>query len=107
MEELRSRFGLTYIQAREKLDSLKKTAGSSIHELGTEISKLMRLGHPNMHAADREDLAIEKFINVMNNVELKRYLLPLRPTPCGSVSAIRTTFCKPTPRAAELPDWQQ
>ena len=79
LEELRSRYGLTYQQARDRLNNLRRTPNTSIHELGMEITKLVRLGYPNMMAADREDIAMDRFSKVMNNVELKRYLLPMRP----------------------------
>ena len=40
----------------------------------------MKLVYLNMSAADREDMAMDRFAKVMNNVELLRYLIPLRPT---------------------------
>lgn len=78
-EELRSRFGLTYKQARDRLSSLRKVSGVTMHELGMEISRLTKLGYPAMAAPDQEDLALDRFQTVMNNVELRRYLTPLRP----------------------------
>ena len=80
LEELRSRFGITFRQARDKLDLRHKLPSQGIHELGMEISKLVKLAYPNMSAADREDMAMDRFAKVMNNVELSWYLMPLRPT---------------------------
>ena len=80
LEELRSRFGITYRRARDKLDLMRKSSGQGIHELGMEISKLVKLAYPNMSAADREDMAMDRLAKVMNNVELRGYLIPLRPT---------------------------
>ena len=78
-EELRSRFGLNQKQARDRLSTLRRAPGMSIHELGMEISRLTRLGYPNMAVPDQEDLALDRFQAIMNNVELRRYLTPLRP----------------------------
>ena len=66
LEELRSRFGITFRQARDKLELRHKLSSQGIHELGMEISKLVKLAYPNMSAADREDMAMDRFAEVMN-----------------------------------------
>ena len=78
-DNLRSRFGLTTKQARDKLGNLKISANKNIHELGSEILRLVKLSYTNMPDTDQDDLAMDKFTAVMNDTGLKRHVIALRP----------------------------
>ena len=82
-QSLRAQFGLSTRQAREKIRLLQRGPKQSVHELGTEAKKLVRLAYPGLQAREQEDMAIEVFIQALDNKSVKRHFLA---SPADSVS---------------------
>ena len=74
-EMLRIRFGLNSRQARDKLRHLKKTNKQTVHELGMEAQRLTRLAYPDLREQDLEEMALETFVQALDNKSVKRHLL--------------------------------
>lgn len=74
---LRTRFGLTVRQARDRLAGLKREPNQSLHALGVEIQRLVELGYPRMGADDQMTLAVEAFKRAVDHRALNRHLLAL------------------------------
>ena len=72
---LRMRFGLNSRQARDKLRHLKRTTKQSVHELGMEAQRLTRLAYPDLRDQDIEEMALETFVQALDNKSVKRHLL--------------------------------
>ena len=80
---LRAQFGLSVRQARDKIRTLQRGPRQSVHELGTEAKRLVRLAYPGLAQREQEDMAIEVFIQALDSRSLKRHFLA---TPAGSVN---------------------
>lgn len=78
-QELRTRFGLTTKQARDQLRITRKQPGQSLHELGSEISRLLTLAYPALSPADRMEMSMDAFSKAIENVALQRHLLATQP----------------------------
>lgn len=74
-DALKTRFGTSQRQARDKLRTLKRQPRQSIHDLGQEVRRLVRLAHPALADQDRTDLAMDVFVQAIDNRALKRHLL--------------------------------
>jgi len=72
---LRIQFGLNSRQARDRLRHLKKTNKQTVHELGMEAQRLTRLAYPNLQPQDLEEMALETFVQALDNKSVKRHLL--------------------------------
>jgi hypothetical protein len=72
---LRGRFGMTARQARDKLDSARRTMKQDLHEYGAEISKLVNAAYPDMSQEFRTRIATEKFQKGLNHPRLQQHLL--------------------------------
>ena len=72
---LRLRFGLNPRQARDRLRHLKRTAKQSVHELGMEAQRLTRLAYPDLLDQDTEEMALETFVQALDNKSVRRHLL--------------------------------
>ena len=53
---LRTTFGLTLKQARDKLEKIKKKSTQSFQEYGKEIKDYVEIAYPNMAEEDQEDI---------------------------------------------------
>lgn len=72
---LRSRFGLTERQARDRLNMLQRTSGQSLQALGLEAERLVTVAYPDIPANVRVPLAIDAFNRALDDRSLKRHLL--------------------------------
>lgn len=79
-ESLRARFGLSSREARYRLSSLKKNAKMGVHAYAIEVEKLIEIGHNNLPAALRREMALEKFLTTLGHTALQRHLLAVHPT---------------------------
>lgn len=84
-ENLRARFSLTVRQARDRLGNVRREPGQSLHQLGDEVERLVRLSYPDMAAADRVTLSIDALKRSLDNKGLNRHLLAV---PCNTVKAV-------------------
>lgn len=78
---LRSRFGITVRQARDRLAVLRRDRNQSLFTLGAEVKRLTELAYPTMAAADRAIIGIETFKRAVNHAGLTRHLLAV-PVAC-------------------------
>lgn len=74
-DSLRNRFGISQRQAREGLRNLRKTNKQSVHELSSEIKRLIKLAYPNLDEETKEEMALEAFLQALDNRAIKRHLL--------------------------------
>ena len=77
---LRSRFGMTARQAKEKLMQLKRDASQSLHEHSTEAVRLVGLAYPTLSITDKDNMAVDYFIRSFDNKGLQRHMLAVKPT---------------------------
>jgi hypothetical protein len=75
LHDLRARFGMTSKQARSKLVSITKRAKQTYHELGSEVTKLVRLAYPRQDRAFQTETALELFAKAVNHRGLQHHLL--------------------------------
>lgn len=72
---LRSRYGLTELQARDRLAVLRWERGQDIHTVGMECERLVDLGYPDLPAGHRGGLAVDALKRCIDNKALSRHLL--------------------------------
>ena len=75
---LRAQFGLSAQQARDKLLSLRKEPGQTFYSLGVEVTRLVRLGYPEMPAVHQNMVAADTFKRAIDHNGLYRHLLALQ-----------------------------
>jgi hypothetical protein len=75
IENLRSRFGITPKQARTKLGQLQKKHKQTYHELGSEVSRLVKIAYPQQGRAFYIDTSLEVFSRALNHKSLQQHLL--------------------------------
>jgi hypothetical protein len=85
LDNLRARFGLSVRQARDRLSALRREPNQSLHSLGVEVKRLVRLAYPTMAPADRTILAVEALKKAIDNRALSRHLLALQ---CETVESV-------------------
>lgn len=78
-EALKIRFGTSIRQARDKLASLRRAPRQTLHELGSEIQRLVRLAYPQLQCTDQEDMAMDSFSKALDNKAVQRHLLAIQP----------------------------
>ena len=76
---LRSRFGLTPREARAKLFNIKREKRTSLHEHAAKIEELMAVAYPTMQIRHRMEMAVDNFSCSLNNPDLQKHLLAVRP----------------------------
>ena len=76
---LGGRFGITPLEARAKLATLKKHHKTSLQQHADEISNLIMLGYVELENAQQRNLAMESFANSLGNPQLQRHLLAIAP----------------------------
>ena len=78
-ELLRSRYGLTAREARNRLSSLKKDVWCSLHDHATMVEKLVRRAYEELPLAVQENMMLDMFCSTLGNATLQRHLLAMRP----------------------------
>lgn len=78
-QSLRQRFGMTVRQARDKLDSLRKTSKQDLFDFGDDIKKLTEIAYPDQDRTFLTQTALEKFIKGLSNSRLQQHMLLVRP----------------------------
>ena len=93
VEDLRARFGLTARQAKDRLAHLKRGARQSLHDLCSDITRLVGLGFPTLPRADQDTMAMDYFLRAVDSKALQRHMLAIRPeTPREAVVAAEEFF---------------
>lgn len=77
-QAMRSRFGLSPRQARDKLGQLRYEPNSSLHVLGTDVERLVSIAYPDAHPDVKITLAVDAFTRALNHNALQRHLLLIR-----------------------------
>jgi hypothetical protein len=85
LDNLRARFGLSVRQARDRLSALRREPNQSLHSLGVEVKRLVRLAYPTMAPADCTRLAVEALKKAIDDRALSRHLLALQ---CDTVESV-------------------
>jgi hypothetical protein len=75
IESLRSRFGITARQARVKLSQLQKRSKQSYHELGSEVSRLVKIAYPGQNRDFITETSLEVFSRALCHKSLQQHLL--------------------------------
>ena len=101
IEDLRARFGVTCRQAKDRLSGLKRGARQSLHELCTEVARMVELGFPTLPRVDQDSLVLDYFLRAVDNRALQRHMLAIRPrTPMEAVKAAEEFFTACGPEKA-------
>jgi len=74
-EALRARFGLTARDARVQLQGLRKNPKTNLREHATVVERLAQVAYGGLPADSRQSLALDAFLQSINNLGLKQYLL--------------------------------
>ena len=74
-DALRTRFGLTVRQARAGLEGLYRDPRTNLSDHALEVDRLIRGAFPTLRDADRNSMAVDKFVASVNHVTLRNYLL--------------------------------
>lgn len=74
IDNLRARFGITPLQARERLISIRRTPKQSVHELAATIKKLMKIGHAEESEEFIQKASLETFYRALNHKPLRLHL---------------------------------
>jgi hypothetical protein len=75
IQDLRSRFGITAKQARLQLSQIQKKPKQSFHELGMEVTRLVKLAYPDQGRAFQTETALENFSRAVNHKSPQHHLL--------------------------------
>lgn len=75
LESLRSRYGLTARQARDKLDRVKKTPKQTLYDYGSEITKLTSIAYAAQDEDFQRQACLEKFQKGLGHSRLQQHLL--------------------------------
>ena len=74
-EALRARFGLTARDARVQLQSLRRNPKTNLREHATVVERLAQVAYGDLPADSRQSLALDAFLQSINNLGLKQHLL--------------------------------
>jgi len=74
-EAMRARFGLTARDARVQLQCLKRNQKTNLREHATVVEQLAQVAYGDLPADSRQSLALDAFLQSINNLELKQHLL--------------------------------
>jgi len=72
---LRARFGLTARGARLQLQGLRRNLKTNLQEHATVVERLAQVAYGNSPADSRQSLALDAFLQSINNLGLKQHLL--------------------------------
>ena len=79
MRALRSRYGMSPREARNKLLSLKKDYKTGLQEHAGDVEGLVELAFADLPDRTRQEMALETFGSTLGNAYLQRHLLAVRP----------------------------
>jgi len=74
-EALRARFGLTTQDARVQLQGLRRNPKTNLREHTTVVERLAQVVYGDLPANSRQSLALDAFLQSINNHKLKQHLL--------------------------------
>jgi len=74
-EALRARFGLTTRDARAQLQGFRRNPKTNLREHATVVERLAQVAYGDMPAESRRSLALDAFLQSINNLGLKQHLL--------------------------------
>ena len=77
---LRARFGISPREARVRMNSARKEANTPLQTHATLMRELVGIAYPDMTGVSHEQMALDQFINTLNNPRLQEHLLAIRPT---------------------------
>lgn len=89
IDHLRTRFGLTARQARSKLGSLRLGSKQSLHSLGSEITRLVKIAYSQQDQIFQTEMGLETFSRALTQKSVQQHLLARPPQTMSE--AIRTT----------------
>jgi hypothetical protein len=73
--DLRARFGITPKQARSKLGTITRKSKQSFHELGTEVTRLVKIAYPRQNRQFQLETSLETYSKALNHRSLQQHLL--------------------------------
>lgn len=91
-ESLKSRFGMSTRQAKDRLRSIQLKPGQGLQELSVEITKIIQTAYPNLDHGDRREMALDTFSRATGNVALQRHLLAVDSNNMAEVVRISEEF---------------
>jgi len=74
-DALRARFGLTAQDARIQLQELRGDRKTALREHATLVERLAQVAYGDLPANGRQSLALDAFLQSINNMGLKKHLL--------------------------------
>jgi hypothetical protein len=74
-ENLRARYGFTAKQARTKLGQVQKKTKQTYQELGSEITRLVKIAYPHQGCVFQVETSLEIFCRALNHKTLQQHLL--------------------------------
>jgi len=74
-ETLRARFGLTAQDARMQLQGLRRNPKTTLRDQATVVERLAQVAYSNLPANGQQSLALDAFLQSINNLGLKQHLL--------------------------------
>jgi len=74
-EALRARFRLTARDARVQLQGLRRNPKTTLREHATMVEQLAQVAYGDLPANGRWSLALDAFLQSINNLRLKQHLL--------------------------------
>ena len=82
---LRSKYGITRREARNRLSNLKRNSRTTLYAHAEEVAKLVQVAYEESPENHRADMTLELFCNTINNTSLQRHLLAVPLTDLQSV----------------------
>jgi len=74
-EALRARFGLTVRDAHVQLQGLRRNPKTNLREHATVVERLAQVAYGDLPADSQQSLALDAFLQSINNLGLKQHLL--------------------------------
>jgi len=74
-EALRARFALTVRDARVQLQGLRRNPKTNLRQHATVVERLAQVAYGDLPADSRQSLALDAFLQSINNLRLKQHLL--------------------------------
>jgi len=93
---LRARFGLTARDARVQLQGLRRNPKTTLREHATVVKRLAQVAYGHLPANGRQSLALDAFLQSINNLGWKQHLLVAE---VDTMECLEMPISKPTVRA--------
>jgi len=91
-ETLRARFGLTARDARVQLQELRRNPKTTLRERATVVKQLAQVAYCDLPANGQQSLALDAFLQSINNLGLKQHLLVAEVETMERVLRIRNAY---------------